>query len=494
MPVNVNMDTYNPGVINLIPSQLEAQKVEMLKQQQQVEAIQNIIKNFKQNQYLKQAGVLKPANQLDSNQPTPQDYMSAIQALGLNAQMPTQGTPAEQSQKMMDFLNRKNAMAQQMGNQPVAMPQPRGGNQMVLDPNAFKAMGGTLSGGDIMLDSNKSYLNKLLSNPDQQIASVALGNQKLINAGLNDRYQFVSDAKGLPVLKPISSMNQSNITIPSGIKPLSSNATQEQKDAWLSKFDPTIAEDIKGLADYSGNLSEISSKRSNQSSKLFGLAKMYDNTFTTTEFNKRKKFQLDMADNSPGTVGYNILTLNTLGGHLGLLKNKGLQLSNGSITPANFIITTAQQMSGNPNIVNFEEAKSVVDSELERALTGVGATQEGLRVRNKILAKTASPQQIMGAIDTLQDIAGTRLKNLAAQYKSVMGKDAPEGSIVFPENQGMLGKFLKSNTKTSNNLNKDVTNVLQAKGGQQGSQEGLTATNSKGEKLVYRGGKWQPMQ
>ena len=233
--------------------------------------------------------------------------------------------------------------------------------------------------------------------------------------------------------------------LPQNFQALAPDATPQDREAWLNTIaqaDPITAENVKGLADYSLDPSKIASYRGNQRAQFAALAKMYNPAFNMAKYGQRQKFLQNLSNTNSGSMGGNILSLNTLIGHLQLLQSQAAMLSNGQLQPVNAIINFAQELSGNPNITNFEQAKSVVDSELERALTGVGATQGGLRAREQLLSSKASPQQMIGAINVLQDIMATRLKNLTGQYKSIMGKDPAPGEIVYKDNQDFVDKML----------------------------------------------------
>lgn len=235
---------------------------------------------------------------------------------------------------------------------------------------------------------------------------------------------------------------EANVVLPDNFEPLSKGATPEERDAWLGQLDPVTSENVRGLANYDLDLSKVATYRGNQRSEYAALAKMYNPNFDMKKYGQRQQFMKNMSNTNPGSMGGNILSLNTLIGHLQLLQEKAAELQTGNLTPVNAVINTARQMSGNPNITNFEQARSVVDSELERALTGVGATQGGLHERRNLLNKNASPQQMVGAIMTLQDIMATRLKSVRSQYKAVMGKEEEPGQIVYDQNQAYVDSIL----------------------------------------------------
>jgi hypothetical protein len=172
-----------------------------------------------------------------------------------------------------------------------------------------------------------------------------------------------------------------------------------------------------------------------------------------------------------GKTAQNTLSLNTLTSHLGYLDEAITQLRAGGQPIENSIVLTARKITGDPSITDFETAKEVVDNELQRALSGIGVTQEGMQRQGLILkGKTFGEKQARQYVSSLSNILNERLNNIERGYKGRIGKDAPEGVIQTSETKTTLSKL------TGRGLNRSG----ESSGGQSG---GKTITLPSGRTL-----------
>ncbi len=230
-------------------------------------------------------------------------------------------------------------------------------------------------------------------------------------------------------------------TVPSELKPLSLQATEEEKQSFLSSFPPEKQEIIKGIADYTLDPAKTSSLfRSNERQTMIGLTKMYNPNFDMKAFTAAQQYQ------NPNTkIGQNVASLNTLVGHIGYLKSAIENLKASGQPLENAVVLTARNLTGDPTITNYDQAKEVVDNELQRALTGVGVTQEGMARQGGILpSRKFGTKQAEQYIKALSHILDTRLGILETGYRQQVRRD-PENLIRYPETKEILNNIMENN-------------------------------------------------
>lgn len=257
------------------------------------------------------------------------------------------------------------------------------------------------------------------------------------------------------------------------LTPLSPQATPEERQSWLSQLTPTDQEIVKGLSDYTLDPSKTSSLfRGNERQRMLALAKMYNPTFDMKSFTAAQQYV------NPNTkVGQNIASLNTLVSHTKYLKDSISELQASGLPAKNALVMFSRQLIGDPGITDFDTAKEVVDNELQRALTGVGVTQEGIKRASGILkSRNFGSRQAQQYVESLLHIMQARLETLERGYRQQVNRE-PGDLIIYPESRQILESVIHPEVSSSP---VEVT-------------EGQTATNPKtGQKIVFRGGGWVP--
>ena len=231
-------------------------------------------------------------------------------------------------------------------------------------------------------------------------------------------------------------------SIPEGLSPLPRGADETTKQTFLSNFSPEKQEIIKGISDYTLDATKTSSLfRSNERQTMIGLAKMYNPDFDMKSFIAAQQYQ------NPNTkVGQNIVSLNTLVGHIRYLKSAIDNLKASGQPLENAVILTARNILGDPTITNYDQAKEVVDNELQRALTGVGVTQEGMVRQGAVLPRRRfGAQQADQYITALAHILDVRLGALETGYRQQIRQD-PHDLIRYPETRDTLSNILTGTT------------------------------------------------
>jgi len=197
-------------------------------------------------------------------------------------------------------------------------------------------------------------------------------------------------------------------------------------------------ETVSGLLDYTVDVKALPA-RGNQRNKAITEAKKIDPTFDMKEYPARAAYVKSLK--SPeGRLYRQKTSADTLFGHLDLMNEMTDRMKNAKVKPANVIINFAKEVLGDPSITNYEQAASVVDSELELLLTQVGATQEGLKHRRTLLNKNSGYKQQKEAIKTLTYIIESRMKAHEKEYKKTMGKEVGD-EIISPEAREIIGRI-----------------------------------------------------
>ena len=109
--------------------------------------------------------------------------------------------------------------------------------------------------------------------------------------------------------------------------------------------------------------------------------------------------------------------------HLDTLDKAAKELNNGNIPLFNSIAQSYAKNTGQPAPTNFDALKSIVGSEVAKAVSG-GASALGDReeIRREI-DKANSPQQLAEVIKKYQQLMAGQLKGLKQTYESADLKD-----------------------------------------------------------------------
>lgn len=140
-----------------------------------------------------------------------------------------------------------------------------------------------------------------------------------------------------------------------------------------------------------------------------------------------------------GKQGDTVRSLNVAVQHLNLLSDAAKDLNNKDIRTVNRFYNAIGKEFGQPNVTNFEAAKSIVSDEVVKAVIGSGAGS--LTDREDLQAKFSSastPAQLAGVIQTAKGLMAGQLKGLKQQYESGTGRKDFDSKIA-PETQSELG-------------------------------------------------------
>jgi hypothetical protein len=143
----------------------------------------------------------------------------------------------------------------------------------------------------------------------------------------------------------------------------------------------------------------------------------YDETKYPTIQQARKSF-------TTGKQGDTVRSMNVAIDHLDTLDEAAKALNNGDLPLFNKITNDYSRNTGSPAVTNFDGIKSIVGSEVAKAVSGAGGSALGDReeIRREI-DNANSPQQLAGVIKKYQQLMGGQLNGLRTQYEDTGLKD-----------------------------------------------------------------------
>lgn len=125
-----------------------------------------------------------------------------------------------------------------------------------------------------------------------------------------------------------------------------------------------------------------------------------------------------------GPQGNTVRSLNVAVDHLDTFKDLGEALNTGNVKDINRFKKLLATRYNNPNIASFEVAKSIVSTEVAKAV--VGSANLALADREE-LANTVNAanswEELQGAITTAQKLMAGQLEGLQTQYESSLDKN-----------------------------------------------------------------------
>jgi hypothetical protein len=142
----------------------------------------------------------------------------------------------------------------------------------------------------------------------------------------------------------------------------------------------------------------------------------YDETRYATVQDARKKF-------TTGKQGDTVRSMNVAIDHLDTLNEAGQALRNGNMPLFNKIANTYSQNTGSEIVTDFNGIKSIVGSEVAKAVAGGQMALADREEIRKELSAANSPEQLAGVIKKFQQLLGGQLKGLKTQYEEAGLKD-----------------------------------------------------------------------
>ncbi len=203
-------------------------------------------------------------------------------------------------------------------------------------------------------------------------------------------------------------------------------ASQSQVLAQISKtYGPMTATAIKGLADYSINPADWSSRATTKGgmskSEAVALAKMVDPTYDDSQYTVRAAMKKNLTS---GSYSQTITSANTLIQHLAKMKADMAALGNtgafGSVL--NPLKNLEMGVLGSGKLTAVQTDINAVASEASKVYKGVGsASEQEISDWKKTMNVNMSPDQQEKAIQSIVDLMAGKLTTLNDNYQGVMG-------------------------------------------------------------------------
>ncbi|MDE2022460.1 MAG: hypothetical protein KGI71_06130 [Patescibacteria group bacterium] len=178
--------------------------------------------------------------------------------------------------------------------------------------------------------------------------------------------------------------------------------------------------------------------RSKQMWPLVERAMQYDPTFDASNYNVRLSVRRDFAS---GPTSKNITAINTAIGHIGTLDELALAMNNKDVKAINRLFNRISTETGNPQVNNFNLARSAVGDELMRTFRQVGASETEANAWKQNFDSANSPAQFKGAIKVAAELLNSRINAINDTWKRGMNTDKDYGRIVSPKSKSVLKKM-----------------------------------------------------
>lgn len=211
-------------------------------------------------------------------------------------------------------------------------------------------------------------------------------------------------------------------------------------EAYLKTLDPFTANLIKGIANYTVDLTKVSSLRGgakgagSERKRLTEQVMQYDPTFDMSQFPIRSKTRQSFTS---GKDSFNVTSLNTAVKHVAALKRAADSLDNYDTKTVNRVTNFLSREFGDPRVTNFNAAATAVADELSTLFKGTAGTDEQIKAWRAGLSENMSKEQYKGQIEMLLELMGGRLGALETKYREGMGRE-PDFDILTPESKKVL--------------------------------------------------------
>lgn len=402
-------------------------------------------------------------------------------------------------------------MPQPPQQQPPAMPQPQSpqgpgfGDKMgaalstLLTGPSLNVSGAAEAFGSGVTPQNQTIRALTKQGLDPDTAAVVARNPQLLSQVLqqtlgtkvtfgvigkdkfgNDIHGFINTAKGTTT--PANAGEANALKQDAGADP---NLTGK---AFLDTLDKPEADQVKAIVE--GRLTPPGSfaLKSPYWQRMLQSAAQYEPGFDMTKWSGRVATAKDF---SSGQAAKNVTALNTVVGHLGDLMTKADALGNvnqgfGPLNQtANTIKNTYADMSGSPEVNNFRLARNAVSDEMAKVFRSSGMSDHEIQQWKSTINESMTPDQLKGAVKTGISLMESRLSALADQRNRGMATELEPRALLNPKSVETLKKVEDWAAGAERGSNTPAAPQI---------TEGATATHPNGSKIIFKGGKWVPLQ
>jgi len=212
-------------------------------------------------------------------------------------------------------------------------------------------------------------------------------------------------------------------------------STQGVNEDYLKTLDPGYAAYVRAVARGEKQFPGDRGKLSQEQIQLLEDVKKYDPTFSTLDYNMRAN---TLKDFTSGQAARNVSSLNTAIQHMGKLHELATKLKNKDFPDWNAAVNWYRKKTGSDLPTNFMAAAHPVAEEISRVFKGSNLSDAEIKAWEQTLTPNMSPDQIQGAMETLQELLNGRINALGDQYARGMGKHGKPFQILDDKSAKIL--------------------------------------------------------
>lgn len=205
--------------------------------------------------------------------------------------------------------------------------------------------------------------------------------------------------------------------------------------------DPNMRPLLQGVLDYRQNPAQIASLRGNQREDLVKMATALDPSYDQTQFPARAQFRKSLTS---GQLSKNIVSANTLIGHLGALKDSFDELNksrtSNDIPAINAVENMGLSAMGKGVVKSAKLNADAVSNELETLFRGTNGSLAGVEDFKKNFSLNGSPEQQKAVIQKAIDLVASRVSAIDSQNQEVMGKPR-DFSVLNDKSKAIIAKL-----------------------------------------------------
>lgn len=210
-------------------------------------------------------------------------------------------------------------------------------------------------------------------------------------------------------------------------------------DEYLKSLDPQRATQVRALADGRMEFPKGTALKSSYWQEMLSAVSQYDPNFDAVNYNARSGTRKAFTS---GKEAATVNSLNTVAEHLGTLSDSAQKLNNTSFRPYNAFKNHLADVTGDPDISDFETRKKAAADEVAKVWRASGGSQADIEENLSNLSESKSPQQLNAAIGALTQLIAGKVAALNDQYTSGMGTTANVRPLVSPEARKAFQKTL----------------------------------------------------
>jgi hypothetical protein len=270
------------------------------------------------------------------------------------------------------------------------------------------------------------------------------------------------------------------------------NTPQVNGEDFLATLNPTIASQVKALADGRMEFPKSFALKSPYWQQMIGLVSQYDPSFDAVNYGNRAKTRGDF---TAGKSAQNIRALNTAIGHLDTLSGQ-ISGTASTFSPAlNSVLNFGAQQIGKAGPTNFAQTASALSTELTSVFRGSGGAEADVKRYLSQLSGNASAEQKSAAVQNITDLLDSRLNALGDQYTQGMGKTIDPLQLLEPKAQEAYQRLHgKPGTSARTGIPGQTPPPPPSQQAPAPQGAPLTAVGPNGERIQWNGSAWVPVR